>query len=231
MNIREGAVRELLRGTSLRIEEFALEYFGDDEIPGGSEGTRIDFLLNPAFFFEAIRVEDGCGINLAPGHLTIEENRFLPENDPRKPDLIDRLRSELQQWLRRVDSELRDTAAQRLRSAAEEAVSDLLDDIEETEEFFTREEAQVLNERLDELEARMNDLIRENSPDEETANERMEAVHRDIEHLRRRSEQVNKTAWFRSAAQVAGVWLAQPESRKLIEGGVEAIRTLLLPGG
>lgn len=132
------------------------------------------------------------------------------------------------QWLKRLRTELEAIPANRQLEEQRRQIDAILSQLSGLEdEYFSREEADSLRQRLDELEHQMSERIAETEKDSERANKRIEQLERDFELLKTSVEVLRKPGWASTFASRVAKWMKDPQNRGLLKDGVEVTRKLL----
>ncbi len=134
-------------------------------------------------------------------------------------------------WVDRLHSELRAIPVNRHVEEQQRIIDDLVSGFaEHSEEFFTREEAQDLAARLDDLEERMAANI-EARDDGDAAKVKVAELREEIDLLKAQLSALNKKNWAKSVAVRIATWMKDPDNRKLLKAGADVVKTLMLPPG
>lgn len=162
--------------------------------------------------------DDCCQITFSPGKVlteeTVELNLSIFEN---------RIEKYIYSWLPRikrdminpVEKRFVDSSIQEFRSEIENKLSEIDDG------YFTKEEGELLRERLEQLE----NIISERDSQEELQSE-VAKMKEEIEFLKATVDTLSKKKWFRNALIKIWTWGQKDENRKLIETSVETIKSI-----
>jgi hypothetical protein len=142
------------------------------------------------------------------------------------------LLSGITQWVDRIHEELLSVPTNRQLEEHQSQLEELMANVDELpDEFFTREEAEVLRDRLDELESQMRANIEAASATQKEAAAQVASLHADVELLKRSAESLKKRGWVGALMVRVKKWSANPENRELLKSGATVARTLLLGDG
>jgi hypothetical protein len=136
----------------------------------------------------------------------------------------------VKQWLGRLRSELQAIPINRVVEEQRKQIEELIGNFAKLpNEYFSRDEAEALKQRLEALEQQMIDAIVKSSSDDEDVSGRVESLERDFLVLKENIDTLKKPGWARAFATRVTKWTYDPENRKLIADGIEITRKLLGP--
>jgi antirestriction protein ArdC len=112
----------------------------------------------------------------------------------------------------------------------------LLDDLMQQvqglpDEYFSKDEAQDLVRRLEELEHRLSDNLAANINDKAQLNSQIQAIVSDIQMLKDNIGSLKKPGWAKALMVRAAEWIKVPANRQLLRSGAEVAKELLLEAG
>lgn len=95
------------------------------------------------------------------------------------------------------------------------------------EDFFTRDEADSLKERLDTLEKRFKEKLEIEIEDKELLIQTLDELHKELEKLKKQTTILNKKNWFKSFGVKMFTWVTKEENRKFLKDSKDFIKPLL----
>jgi hypothetical protein len=205
-------------------------YFGGanfNVVVGSSDNAyfSIWFIPNTSFSFHCMKYQSPVW----PFQLACSPGTNVLQDERSNFAAIDQLLKEIVPWTERVKEEVvaanplaRDV--QRFRQEVETRLNELGSELES---FFTKEEAERLNEKLNSLAQKMTVLADENAAFRTS----IQGMSETITHLQGALEAVNKGTWFRMATGKLTSWTkAVFASKEAREFALEAAKKLLLEG-
>lgn len=234
--LRTQLVREiheqLDKGPYFSSSDFTVTSSGEKD---GTGLLEVRYRFDDAFFLKArippkatARASYGDSYDISctfsPGGLTTVETAKLSN----KTELLATIAS----WLGSLRSEI--VAAPGIREVTNAArdLETLLAQVDDLpDEYFTREEANELKKRLDELESQLKANIERSTEDRKAAKVETDALHADVVLLKQTVESLKKKGWAGSLLVRMKKWSSNPENRDLLKTGASVARTLLLGDG
>jgi hypothetical protein len=135
-------------------------------------------------------------------------------------------------WRRRLEAELRSAPSERAVRDQEEQIAEFVGEFAAMpDEFFTRDEAEVFRQRLEDFETRFAEHIRANTTDGEELKKRLSQIEQDVSALNDGLSSLTKRGWAGSLANRVFGWLRDPMNRKLLSSGAAVAKELLLEAG
>ena len=204
------------------------------------EGTRlkIEYQYDPVYVFDVVVPSekttgksvlvwlDGGSYFSVVGHASPGE---LSAVEPVGFKGLDGLREGIAEWLKRLRTELQTEPVIRQFAEQEQALADLLQQVQDLPDvYFSKEEAQDLVRRLEELERQLAENLSQNVADKNELASRVAAIHADIEMLKQNVGNIKKPGWARALVIRAAEWAKDPLNRQLLRNGAEVARDLLL---
>ncbi|HEY0778845.1 MAG TPA: hypothetical protein VGD56_12825 [Gemmatirosa sp.] len=220
-------------GQQFKADDFAIE-----ATPGkdGAGSLSIRYRFDSTYYFRAEipnTVEErfllgGHQVNIigitTPGTLTDTERLAYSSKE--------KLLAGITQWTNRIRDELLAIPLHRQQAEQQAQLEALLGQIDALpDEYFTRDEAQAVRARLDELEQQLRANIEAAAKTHTDAAAELAALHSDIELLKQSTESLKKAGWAGSLAVRMKRWSGNPENRELLKSGATVARTLLLGDG
>ena len=142
------------------------------------------------------------------------------------------LMDQVQQWVDRVREELSATPVAREFAAHARELEELIAKHAAIGDgYFTKEEAEQLRSRLDEIEAQLRQHLEQHSTDPKATEVKVNAIHQDVEVLKDGVGTLKKKNWATAATVRIANWLRDPENRTIIQSGAEIAKRLLLKSG
>jgi hypothetical protein len=208
--------------SKLRLElAYEGKYFLEARIPikkSPLDNTGFDAVLRPARFVFSISGET------SPGDMSTREP-FECEN-------ADGLQKIISQWLARVRTQLQMAPAIREVDLQREKLEQMAAEMESfPDEYFSKQEADALRQRLDDLESRLTDNLNQKAQDKDKAQKEMSAIHSDIEMLKEALDSLKKPGWVKALTVRLLMWGSVPENRELLNSGAHIAKDLILEAG
>ena len=204
---------------SLNYDVFRFEDFVINE-SNSSTSTTMRIIYN-SFFYNIRFTQDAesCEIYYNPGFVLSEESDTITMK------YIERsIEDSIHDWLRRTKKEMLNPVQERyINMEIQDFRKELdakLNEIEDT--FFTKEESEKLKERLDILEQMISDEKLKNADMQSEVNK----MRSEIEFLRNTVDKMERKKWIKNAFLKIWAWGKDPENQKLIEAGVNTIKTI-----
>ena len=97
-------------------------------------------------------------------------------------------------------------------------------------DYFSRQEAEHLRNRLDELEARLKQNLQDTIEDQTEMQTRIDELANEMSVLKENVDVLNKRGWAKALVTRTFEWAKDPANRKLLNSGAEVAKELLLPG-
>ena len=229
----------LLERIKHTIERATSRYTFDDftitnESVRANQGTgaslTITYRFKPTYKFTASYTgnRDTSGSNtiycrISPGELTTAEGISVTGDEG--------LISALSRWLSILLDELDTVPTFAQIEQQQHEISEILKQVDERpDEYFTREEAEGLKEKIDELERMIQKSIRDSVEDEESVKEQLSTIKKDFETLKSQIPSLTKKGWSGSFMVRYHKWTRNFGSANLLKSGVQAVKGLLIDG-
>jgi hypothetical protein len=136
----------------------------------------------------------------------------------------------VKQWLGRLRTELQAVPVNRIVEEQRKQIEELIGTFAKLpNEYFSRDEAEVLKARLDALEQQMVEVIISNAAEDEDVSSRVSNLEQDFTVLKEHVQTLKKPGWTRAFATRVAKWMRDSDNRKLLADGVEITRRLLGP--
>lgn len=162
-------------------------------------------------------------ITTTPGHMLITES----VSNVRATELSDYIKN----WLHRLDEELSSIPLQRQLEEQHKEIEFIFQQLNEIpNDFISKQEAESLRFRLDDLEERLTKNLQETVTDQKELENKIKAISDDMSALKENMNVLNKRGWAKSLVTRTFEWAKDPVNRKLLKSGVEVARELLSPG-
>lgn len=137
----------------------------------------------------------------------------------------------LREWLQNLKSELDATPERRDLAQQRERLEELFSTVSDLpDEYFSKEEARSMEDKLNSLEERMKNSLAENVRSQEELEKKLRSLEADFEALRKGLDVLKKPSWAKAAMVRTFEWLKDPQNRKLLKSGAEVARDLLTDG-
>lgn len=129
-------------------------------------------------------------------------------------DWLDYLNEELMDFHLYRQFKKQDAKIDEIKQKIEEHFKAQNDKAEAEDEYLTREEAEELIKRLNEMEALIKNHISDNFEKESERNAEIEKLHTDFEDFRNSTTYLNKSNWFKKFFVSVASWSFDPENKK-----------------
>lgn len=200
---------------SLNYDIFRYEDFKINEANGYN--SEISICYNDYYYKMEFKYND-CNMVFSPGEILMKETSNLELSS-----FEYHISSEIRKWLDRIKREMLnpiekrfiDDSIQTFREEMESKLSEMEDG------YFTNEEGDELRERLEKLEK----IILDKESQEEIQSE-ITKMKNEIEFLKATISTLTKKKWFKNAIIKIWTWGQKEENRKLIETGVEVVKSI-----
>lgn len=139
----------------------------------------------------------------------------------------------IKEWLIRVRDELIAVPAHRQVVEQKEQLEDILTQFPnlDSDNYFSQEEVEELKKRLEEMEAKIAENIRNTVTDQKEQKERLEKLENEIKALKVKLTSHKKRAWAGAIGARLIQWAQDPIHRKVLKSGGQEAKTLLLSAG
>ena len=210
----------------------------DAEIEEGVEDRETQYALEITYCYEpqykfiaTMRPSDEqtprsiyTTVTASPGHLLVTETATnVPAHQ-----LSDYIRG----WLQRLDEELSSVPLQRQLEEQHREIESIFKQLDQIpKDFISRQEAEVLRGRLDDLEARLIQNLQETVADQEELENKIKAISDDMSTLKENMQALNKRGWAKSVVTRAFEWAKDPANRRVLKSGAELAKDLFLEAG
>jgi polyhydroxyalkanoate synthesis regulator phasin len=106
-----------------------------------------------------------------------------------------------------------------------EEIYSQFDDVKD--DYFSKSESQELKKRLDDLEEKLKEQIKENTENKEEFDKKVQQLHTDIDTLKQTISSFKKKGWLKNFTGKVFKWTKDSENRKMIEDGYTLIKEFL----
>lgn len=96
-----------------------------------------------------------------------------------------------------------------------------------SDDYFTIDEVDKLNEKLESLEQQFEEKLEQEIKDKEKLNSILEELHNEIQKLKGQTKVLNKKNWFKSLSGKIFTWVSKEENRKFLKDTKDFIKPLL----
>lgn len=218
MVIRDSVKNEIYAALNydiFRFEDFIVNTVDNAERIIDSCTIRI---LYDKYFFDINLNNNNCFVQYSPGDF------FLQDREEMKLlEFIKFKEQKIHNWLLRIKDDMLNPLEKRFISDSiqkfREEIEDKFEEIEDG--YFTKDEGDKLRERLEQLEK----MILERDSQEELQDE-ISKMKDEIEFLKATIDTLTKKKWLKNALVKMWSWGQKEENRKLIESGLEAVKTI-----
>lgn len=212
----------LVSRSNFKPEDFKIQHRKD---PADQDRAilRIEYAFNNAYFLEG-RIKGGSySVSYCPGVVILNESEIFTKQQ----EFYDCVNH----WANRIREEL--SAIPFHRELAEQR--SIIEEIEEQvasfpDEYFTKEESEKVQQRLNELESQLRENIEKHAKDQEEAKRQISELRTDFEILRQTLDGLNKKGWAGTLLVRVSRWVKNPQNRELLKSGAEVAKVLLTDG-
>jgi polyhydroxyalkanoate synthesis regulator phasin len=202
----------------------------------GNEGPvsfEIRYRYHEAYHFKfgvpAVRTTRGereaeyfFDVSLSPGEISQDEHKTVVGSAA--------LIHAISIWLSHISMELASLPTNRAVDEQRRQIEAIIEELGEVSDgYFSREEADALDAKLEQLEEKLEANARNSIADEAQLRKRIEQLERDFVELRAQVSALPKRGFVRSFAVRAARWASDPANRGLLKSGIDLAR-LMLPG-
>jgi len=136
-----------------------------------------------------------------------------------------------QNWLARIHEELQAVPVARELAVQAQELEDLLRKWTDLpNEYFTKTEIADMEARLEQIEATMEEGLREYVEDPTQVRNKVAAIRLDIRTLKETLPALKKQSWAGKLLVRVSSWMRDPDNQKVLKSGTDVARTLLLNG-
>jgi hypothetical protein len=142
------------------------------------------------------------------------------------------LLSGISSWLGAVEQELLAIPIYRQAAEQKEQLEEILTQFESLgDTYFSQEEAQEMKKRLDELEQRIAENLKNTITDQSELKTKLQNLEADMNVLKEKLASHKKRGWAGAVAVRVLEWAKDPVNRKVLTSGAEITKDLLLKAG
>ncbi len=142
-----------------------------------------------------------------------------------------KLSDHIKAWLSRLSNELASIPVQRQIEEQRQEIQQILTQLDDLpNEYFSKQEADVLRSRLDALEASLTDNLKETATNQRELQIKVKAITDDVNGLKENINVLNKRGWAKSLVTRTFEWAKDPANSNLLKSGVEVAKRLLEAG-
>ncbi len=156
---------------------------------------------------------------VCPGGMVLEEDiRFEGKE----------IESQIEIWLSNMWQEIKSIPLNKIIEEQNTVLEQIKSRVNEiSEDYFTKEESEELQSKLDALEEKLKVKIQEQASGNENINQRLKDLEYQIDVLRETVDVLNKRNWFKSSMTKMYKWISKSENRKLLKDGSKLLKPLL----
>lgn len=214
-------IRQSIKNIIFEALNYDIFRFEDFEIKESStySGERL-LISKDEYFYQISLEESACKIYYCPGKVMEKENDTIAIGS-----FENKINSDIHSWLGRVKRDMLDPLQERfITQSLQEFQTKLNEKLEEmtSDMLFTSEEKIELKERLDMIEK----MIIENNSENADLQSEIKKMQREIEFLKSAVDTLTKKKWLKNALTKMWTWGQQPENKKMIEAGAEAVKAI-----
>jgi len=134
----------------------------------------------------------------------------------------------IESWLSRIWEELQALPINREINNIKEQVEKLHNKYDSiSEEYFTDQETEEIESKLDDLHKKIEDQIKNQKITEEELKSKIQTLNEEISSLKATVNVFNKKNWFKSFTSKVFKWSSDPTNKSLIKNGVEIVKNFL----
>lgn len=142
------------------------------------------------------------------------------------------LNEHIKNWLQRLSNELSSVPIQRQVEEQQREIQHILEQLEDVpKEYFTKQEAEGLRLKLEEMEARLVDNLQSSIANQTELDKKVKSITSDMSYLKENMATLNKQGWAKSFVRRTFEWAKDPVNRNVLTAGVQATKELLLEAG
>lgn len=201
---------------ALNYDIFRFEDFSIEEKDYSNGTIKIS---NDEYYYLIHFSAEECRATYSPGVVLTVENDNI-QNRRFEMQIVDSLHN----WLNRVKRDMLSPLQDRFINQAIQdfrvQLDDKLNEIDNS--LFTKEECEELKSRLDMLE----EMIEGKENQNEELNSEVKKMKAEIEFLKDSVDKLTKKKWLKNAMLKMWIWSQKPENRKIIEAGVDTVKTI-----
>jgi hypothetical protein len=221
---------EIERMTRYTIDDFSIANETTRASSGVGATLTVSYRFEPKYSFIAVysgnRNNSGSNVvscRFSPGELSSAESVSILGDDG--------LISTFSSWLSNLLNELESVPALKEIEQQQKEISEMLKQVGSLpEEYFTREEAEQLRVKVDELEKMIQKNIQNSTEDEESIREQISTIKRDFETLKSQIPTLTKKGWSGSFMVRYHSWTKKFGNANLLKSGIQAVKGLLVDG-
>lgn len=227
-SLLEKIKEEIERRSRLTIDDFIINNQTIRANSGVGASLTVSYRFQSKYKFTASytgnRDTNGNNIvtcQLSPGELTLTES-FSKFGD-------DGLISAFSNWIDNFRRELEVAPTLMDIEKQQQEIAELLKQVDTLpDEYFTREEAEQLRAKIDELEKMIQKNIQDSAEDEESVKSQISTIKRDFETLKSQIPTLTKKGWSGSFMVRYHNWTKNFGNSNLLKSGVQAVKGLLI---
>ncbi len=157
---------------------------------------------------------------IRPGQVAVEER--IQFEGP------DKIFNYLKTWLENLWVEITIQPQVRKAKELEEQIIDIKSKCENiSEDYFTRDEADALKQKLDILEQNFREKLEIEIQDKILLFQALDELHKELEKLKSQTTSLNKKNWFKSFGVKIYTWASKEENRKFLKDTKDFIKPFL----
>lgn len=142
------------------------------------------------------------------------------------------LEQHIKNWLSRLSNELASIPVQRQIEEQQAEIQNILGQLDDiSRDYLTREEAEKIGKKLDEMEARLTNNLQETLTNQTELEGKVKAISNDMSLLKENMTILNKRGWAKSFVARTFEWAKDPANRKMLTAGAQVAKEMLLEAG
>jgi Zn-finger nucleic acid-binding protein len=205
---------------------------------------RLHFLYDERYFLEATIPIKKSALDNTGFVAALQSKRFafcisgttspgeMSTQEPFECENIDGLQKVVLQWIERLKSEFRMAPIFRELDLQKEKLDQMMAKVEcVPDEYFSRQEADALRQRLDDLESRLTEGLNQRKQDKDEVQNQVNAIHSDIEMLKDALNNLKKPGGAKIFTIRLFKWASVPENREMLSSGAHLAKDLILEAG
>lgn len=137
-------------------------------------------------------------------------------------------------WLGRMKEDLSATPVARRLDEHAHLIDNLIEQVDSfgnPDDYFTREEANTISEKLESMRSFFEQHLKETSSTKQVYEQRFSDLQKDIDVLKQQLSSLRHKGFVRSLFARLAKWGADPENRKLLSTGFEVVKGFLPKDG
>ena len=157
---------------------------------------------------------------VSPGEMILEEDlRFEGRNE---------ISRQIKRWLNSIWEELVASPLNKMIDEQNEIIEKIKSQVNQIpEDYFTKDEANELREKINSLEENLKNQIESQASENDNLKQKLSELENEMDSLRATIPLLNKRNWFKSSMTKMYKWISKENNRKLLKDGAKLLKPLL----